>query len=74
LERQKSGTGLGLFIVRTLVTRLHGKITVRDREGHSGTVFEVQLPARASGGDVDRDESPSESTRLAPPQITRTRS
>ncbi len=46
LERSQTGTGLGLFIVRTLVKRLNGKILVRDRAGHSGTVFEVQLPAR----------------------------
>ena len=46
LERSQSGTGLGLFIVRTLVKRLHGKITVRDRGNQPGTVFEVQLPAR----------------------------
>jgi signal transduction histidine kinase len=46
LERSRSGTGLGLFIVRTLVNRLHGKITVRDRGSQPGTVFEVQLQAR----------------------------
>lgn len=46
LERTQTGTGLGLFIVRTLVKRLHGTITVRDRSGQSGTIFEVQLPAR----------------------------
>ena len=46
LERDKPGTGLGLYIVRTLVGRLGGKIRVRDREGGSGTVFEVQLPGR----------------------------
>ena len=47
LERSETGTGLGLFIVRTLVTRMHGKITVRDRgKQQTGTVFEVQLPAR----------------------------
>ncbi len=46
LERSQAGTGLGLFIVRTLVKRLHGTISVRDRGDQSGTVFEVQLPAR----------------------------
>jgi two-component system phosphate regulon sensor histidine kinase PhoR len=46
LERSQAGTGLGLFIVRTLVKRLHGTILVRDRGDQSGTVFEVQLPAR----------------------------
>jgi signal transduction histidine kinase len=47
LERDKPGTGLGLYIVRTLVTRLGGKVRIRDRERGSGTTFEVQLPARA---------------------------
>lgn len=44
LERDKPGTGLGLYIVRTLVDRLRGRIRVRDREGGPGTEFEVQLP------------------------------
>ena len=46
LERSKPGTGLGLYIVRTLVRRMHGKITVRDRGKEPGTIFEVDLPAR----------------------------
>ena len=46
LEREKPGTGLGLYIVRTMVDRLRGKIRVRDNEQGTGTVFEVQLPAR----------------------------
>jgi len=44
LERERSGTGLGLYIVRTLVRRLRGKIRVRDRPGGPGTQFEVYLP------------------------------
>lgn len=48
LERSQTGTGLGLFIVRTVVKRLHGTITVRDRGNQPGTIFEVQLPARAA--------------------------
>jgi len=44
LERKKPGTGLGLYIVQTLVRRLHGKIRVHGRSGASGTVFEVRLP------------------------------
>ena len=43
LERSQKGTGLGLFIVRTLVQRLKGKIAVRDRAGTVGTVFQVDL-------------------------------
>ncbi len=45
LERSQVGTGLGLFIVRTVVKRLHGTISVRDRGNQPGTIFEVQLPA-----------------------------
>ena len=45
LERQKPGTGLGLYIVRTLVKRLKGKIRVEDATDPQGTVFEVSLPA-----------------------------
>ncbi|MAE66402.1 MAG: two-component sensor histidine kinase [Phycisphaeraceae bacterium] len=45
LEREKGGTGLGLYIVETLVRRLRGQIRVQDREGGVGTVFEVRLPA-----------------------------
>jgi signal transduction histidine kinase len=45
LERAKPGTGLGLYIVRTLVKRMHGQVTVRGRGSQSGTVFEVDLPA-----------------------------
>jgi signal transduction histidine kinase len=44
LERSQPGTGLGLFIVRTLVKRMRGNITVRSRGAQPGTVFEVELP------------------------------
>jgi signal transduction histidine kinase len=44
LERKASGTGLGLYIVRTLVKRMGGKINVRSRPQIPGTVFEVDLP------------------------------
>lgn len=45
LERSTQGTGLGLYIVRTLVHKLHGKVLIRGRTGRSGTVLEVWLPA-----------------------------
>jgi signal transduction histidine kinase len=45
LEREKPGTGLGLYIVRTLVRRLKGRIRVRDPKQGPGTIFELQLPA-----------------------------
>jgi len=44
LHRDRPGTGLGLYIVRTLVRRLKGKIRVRDARQGPGTVFEVELP------------------------------
>lgn len=49
LEREKPGTGLGLYIVRTLVRRAGGTIRVRDRAGCSGAVFEVKLPGGHQG-------------------------
>ena len=53
LERQKPGTGLGLFIVRTLLRKLKGEIRVHDREEAPGTVFEVVLP----GNLIDHSDS-----------------
>ncbi len=47
LERKKPGTGLGLYIARTLVRRQRGSIRVRDPESGPGSVFEVQLPGRS---------------------------
>ena len=45
LERKKPGTGLGLFLVRTVVRRLRGKIAIVDSPNHVGTRFEIRLPA-----------------------------
>ncbi|MBI1346124.1 sensor histidine kinase [bacterium] len=47
LTRRQKGTGLGLYIVHTLVRHLKGRITIQDRVGQSGSVFEVVLPGRA---------------------------
>jgi signal transduction histidine kinase len=49
LEREKPGTGLGLYIVRTMVSRLGGTIRVLDRDRGTGASFEVLLPGRAAG-------------------------
>ena len=54
LERKQPGTGLGLYIVRTLVKRLHGRVRVEDATDPAGTIFEVTLPA-ALGFEVTRD-------------------
>lgn len=47
LEREKPGTGLGLYIVQTLVRRLHGTIRVVDRGTAPGSTFEVRLRGTA---------------------------
>ena len=52
LERSQPGTGLGLFIVRTLVKRMRGNITVRSRGAQPGTVFEVELPGELISPEV----------------------
>ena len=57
LERHKPGTGLGLYIVRTLVRRLHGQVRVRDRDEGSGTVFEVRLPGGPAAGPLSSGRS-----------------
>jgi signal transduction histidine kinase len=46
LERRKPGVGLGLFLVRSIVERLKGSITVSERIKHPGATFLVTLPAR----------------------------
>lgn len=55
LERDKPGTGLGLYIVHTLVRRLGGKVRVIDRADATGTVFEVRLPGVRPGQEQPRE-------------------
>jgi signal transduction histidine kinase len=43
LERSKPGTGLGLYLVHSIVRQLRGRVTVRGRQPQPGTVFEVEL-------------------------------
>ncbi len=60
LERERKGTGLGLYIVRTLVTRMRGRIAVRDKPQGAGAVFEVQLPSAAPvTTTAERDQRPA---------------
>lgn len=45
LQRTRKGTGLGLYIVHTLVRRLKGRIQVIDRtDGQPGCTFEAEIP------------------------------
>lgn len=60
LERSKPGTGLGLFIVRTLVRRMRGTISVRGQSSGTGTVFEVHLPAEPVVGPLATDADPTD--------------
>ena len=46
LERKQKGTGLGLYISRTLAQILKGNITVHERPDGPGSIFEVELPGR----------------------------
>lgn len=58
LERSRQGTGLGLYLVRTVVRSLGGTIRVRDRRGHRGTEFEVTFPnARGKNGRISSESA-----------------
>ena len=46
LERRQKGTGLGLYISRTLAHILKGDVSVHDRTDGPGSIFEVELPGR----------------------------
>jgi signal transduction histidine kinase len=68
LERETPGLGLGLYITRTMVRRLKGKIRVRDCEGGSGTTFEVTLPILGgipAGTTADQQDA-TDHTELTP--------
>jgi two-component system phosphate regulon sensor histidine kinase PhoR len=46
LERRTKGTGLGLYLVKELVSKLRGRIQVHGRGPLSGATFEMELPGR----------------------------
>lgn len=48
LERTSKGTGLGLYIVKSLVAKMKGRIHVHGRGILSGATFEVELPGKAT--------------------------
>lgn len=67
LERDTPGTGLGLYIVRTLVNRHKGRVVVSDRK-ENGTTFDVELPNAKSTAAVPnrqaQDAATNERARL----------
>ncbi len=67
LQRRNTGTGLGLYIVQTLVKRMHGKISVHEREDRqSGATFVLELPGR-----IEREAAgtPNLSTTAEPQSV-----
>ena len=44
LERSTAGTGLGLYLVKSIVAQLRGRVSVAGRGAKRGTVMEVRLP------------------------------
>lgn len=44
LERENPGTGLGLYLVKSIVKRLRGRVMVKGRLACKGTLLEVELP------------------------------
>ncbi len=44
LERSKPGTGLGLYLVRSVTRALGGEVHIQTSDGASGTTFSVTLP------------------------------
>ena len=51
LQRTRKGTGLGLYIVKTLVGIMKGRIHIVDAHDGPGSVFEVVLPGRVNTPD-----------------------
>jgi signal transduction histidine kinase len=50
LERDRPGTGLGLYVAKAILQRIGGRIRARDRPGGPGTRFEVVLPSVPTEG------------------------
>lgn len=56
LERKKTGTGLGLYIVKTLVRQIRGKLFIRDRKSGQGIAFVLVLPPNVTTKGVGNRE------------------
>jgi signal transduction histidine kinase len=52
--QKKKGTGLGLFIVQSVIKTHGGKISVQSQGEGRGTTFTIQLP-KANGGRLESD-------------------
>ncbi len=58
LERRTKGTGLGLYLVRGLVAKMKGRISVLSRGPLSGATFEVDLPGRPVDAKLPTETAP----------------
>jgi signal transduction histidine kinase len=54
LERTTKGTGLGLYIVKSLIRKMKGKISTHGHGPLGGATFEVELPGRVLEPPVDQ--------------------
>lgn len=70
LERKKKGTGLGLYIVRTIVRRLRGQVTVDDGDGGIGTAFTVRLPSPPPVAATQKQQDADPAERRAAEAVT----
>jgi len=66
LERRQKGTGLGLYIVNTLVRRIRGRISVHDRaDGEEGCTFVLELPDRVPEAEMQASSTPTTNGALS---------
>jgi signal transduction histidine kinase len=66
-SRRRGGTGLGLYIVKQIIDRLHGKVNFGAAEG-SGTIFAIELPVWQ--GETDRlNKIETKAAALAAPEV-----
>lgn len=63
LQRTRKGTGLGLYIVRTLVGILKGRVSIIDAPDGVGSIFEVSIPAEAVRPNANATHSPETAER-----------
>ena len=66
-EREYKGTGIGLAIVKDLVTHMGGRISVLPSEPGRGAVFQIELP----GAERVTDSAPTVDAALASTLATR---